>query len=60
MMHEMMGWGWLGAIVGLLIFFLIAAVLTAGLILSPAGTPAPAAQSSRPSRRFRRQSAADP
>ena len=32
MMHGMMGWGWLGAIVGLLILLLIAAVLTAGLI----------------------------
>jgi putative membrane protein len=32
MMHGMMGWGWIGAIFGLLIFLLIAAVLTAGLI----------------------------
>ena len=32
MMHGMMAWGWLGAIFGLLILLLTAAVLTAGLI----------------------------
>lgn len=32
MMHGMMGWGWLGAIFGLVILLLIAAVLTAGLV----------------------------
>ncbi len=32
MMNGMMGWGWLGAVLGLLILMLVAAVLTAGLI----------------------------
>ena len=32
MMDGMMGWGWLGAILGLLILLLIVAVLVAGLV----------------------------
>lgn len=32
MMDGMMGWGWLGAILGLLIFLLIVAVLATGLV----------------------------
>ncbi|MDP8969044.1 MAG: SHOCT domain-containing protein [Actinomycetota bacterium] len=31
MMNGMMGWGWLGAVLGLLILLLIVALLTAGL-----------------------------